>query len=131
MIYVDDAIHPWKGQLWCHLFSPDIDALHAFAGRIGLKRTWFQDPRTMPKVSWPHYDMNENRRRVALAKGAIALDRYQTSAMSKVVLNRFHGLEGTDRALDPLRVFRNSDYYAKKLPELEAWLEGERAKFAA
>src|SRR3546814_5987534 len=24
-IYVDAAIHRWRGKLWCHMFSPNID----------------------------------------------------------------------------------------------------------
>src|ERR1700746_2991202 len=25
-VWVDDAIHSWRGRLWCHMFSEDIDA---------------------------------------------------------------------------------------------------------
>lgn len=124
-IYVDSAVHRWRGQLWCHLFSPDLDALHAFAADIGLKREWFQDPRTMPKVSWPHYDTNARRRAVAVAKGAVEVGRHQTSAMSRVVLNRFHGLEGTERALDPLALHRRIN--SPSLPRIEEWLARELA----
>ena len=31
MIYVDTAIHQWKGKLWCHLVADDIEELHDFA----------------------------------------------------------------------------------------------------
>lgn len=122
-IYVDSAIHPWKGQLWCHLFSPDIDALHLFAKAIGMRREWFQDPKTM-NVSWPHYDINSSRRSVAVQMGAVELGKNQTSAMSKIVINRYMGLEGTDREIDPLSLHKriNSPLLAK----LSAWIDQER-----
>ncbi|MDE4914363.1 DUF4031 domain-containing protein [Methylobacterium sp. 092160098-2] len=74
-VYVDEAIHPWRGRLWAHLFSTDLDELHAFAGRLGLHRGWFQSP---PKASWPHYDVIEGRRFQALRLGAVAADRCTT-----------------------------------------------------
>ncbi len=51
----------------CHLtVHGSIDALHAFAKRIGMKRIWFQDhPRH------PHYDLTAKRRAVALEYGAL------------------------------------------------------------
>jgi Protein of unknown function (DUF4031) len=52
----------------CHLTvtGGDIDALHAFAHRLGMKRSWFQDhPRA------PHYDLTPTRRRNAIEYGAV------------------------------------------------------------
>lgn len=40
-----------------HLASNDVEVLHAFALRMGLKRSWFQDPVRDRKVSHPHYDL--------------------------------------------------------------------------
>ena len=71
-VYVDAAIHRWRGRNWCHLFSSDIAELHAFAARIGMRRGWFQEP---PAASWPHYDVPETRRVAALAAGALEADR--------------------------------------------------------
>ncbi|QAY80498.1 DUF4031 domain-containing protein (plasmid) [Sphingosinicella sp. BN140058] len=127
-VYVDAAVHPWRGRLWCHLFSPDIEALHAFAQRIGMRREWFQDPRSSLKISWPHYDISADRRVAALALGAVELGRHQTVAMSRIVMNRFHGLEGTERELDPLAVHRRIG--SAKLPLLEKWLAAELLRFA-
>jgi hypothetical protein len=42
-----------------------LAALHAFALRIGLRRSWFQDKNV------PHYDVTESMRRRALVAGAI------------------------------------------------------------
>jgi len=74
-VYVDDAVHPWRGRLWAHLFSSDLDELHAFAARLGLSRSWFQRP---PKASWPHYDVTDAKRAEAIGRGALPADRCTT-----------------------------------------------------
>lgn len=83
----------------CHMVSPDLDALHAMADRIRVQRKWFQNPRTMPKVSAPHYDICQSKRALALTCGAVEVDRYQFVAMAAVVRNCFFG----DGADDPFR----------------------------
>ena len=65
MVYVDEALWPWRGKLWCHLFADSEEELHKFAMNLGLKREWFQDKRC------PHYDLTENKRQQALKIGAI------------------------------------------------------------
>lgn len=74
-VYVDplmnhggSATFRWKRS--CHLFADSLDELHAFAKSIGMKKEWFQPNKTVD-----HYDLNENRHRIALLKGAIQLDR--------------------------------------------------------
>lgn len=71
-VYVDAAIHEWRGRRWCHLFSADLDELHGFARRLGLLRGWFQEP---PKASWPHYDVTSTKRDAAILLGAVDADR--------------------------------------------------------
>lgn len=115
---MDSAIHRWRGQLWCHVFSPDLDALHSLMATIGSKREWFQDPSTMAKVSWPHYDANEKRRAAAIAAGAIVVGRHQTVVMSRVVRNVWNG-ERTDA------LSRHRSMASSKLPQLEGWLRRE------
>lgn len=83
MIYVDAAIHPWRNKLWCHLFSEDIDALHAFAARLGMRREWFQQP---PKASWFHYDITAAKRVVALRLGAKEASHVETLVIAKRVM---------------------------------------------
>lgn len=121
-VYVDAAVHRWRGKLWCHMFTPDLTLLHDFALQIGMKREWFQDPRTT-NASWPHFDVPAWRRDVAIRLGAIALDRHQTVAMSRVVINCFEGNHGTERAVDPLATHRRLN--SARLPELEHWLDAE------
>lgn len=116
-IYVDAAIYRWRGQVWCHVFSPDIPALHRFMQQLGARREWFQDPDTM-RVSWPHYDAPEKRRAAALEAGAIALDRHQTVVMSKLIIGQWFG-----KPCDPLAGHRARQ--SPMLPRLEAWLAEE------
>lgn len=60
---------PWRES--AHLFCEpgNLDALHAFAAGIGLKREWFQDHGRLP-----HYDLNAGRRRAAVTSGAVECD---------------------------------------------------------
>lgn len=69
MVYVDEAVWEWRGQLWCHLLADSIDELHEFAGRLGLRRTWFQG-----SSRFPHYDLTANKRLQAIRLGAQAVD---------------------------------------------------------
>lgn len=70
-VYVDLAIHPWRGKMWCHLMADSLTELHEFAAKLGLKREWFQPP---PKASSPHYDVTESKRVQAVKLGAIELE---------------------------------------------------------
>lgn len=55
------------GIYWAHLWCDDgqLDDLHAFARKIGLKREWFQD-----RHDFPHYDVVAAKRRLAVLNGA-------------------------------------------------------------
>lgn len=62
----------------CHMFtdSLDIEDLHLFAERIGMKRRWFQDHHVAP-----HYDLTKSRRDHALLLGAVSVDRRTASGI--------------------------------------------------
>ena len=77
-VYVDDEQIEWRGQLWCHLVADSSDELHAFAKKLGLRKSWFQT-----KSVYPHYDVNMNMRSKALLLGAIAGDRAIIIASAK------------------------------------------------
>lgn len=67
-IYVDE-LHDFGGDgVWCHLMtdSDDLEELHGFAQRIGLKREWFQD-----HSRHPHYDLAPSKRALAVKRGAV------------------------------------------------------------
>jgi hypothetical protein len=72
-VYVDDVRHRFGRMVMCHLWADSVDELHAFAARLGLKRTWFQCP---PKASWEHYDISLGIKAKALALGAVLTDKY-------------------------------------------------------
>jgi hypothetical protein len=67
-VYVDPARWPWKGKRWGHLLADDVDELHAFARRLGLKTAWFQTK------GGAHYDITEHKREQAIAMGAVVID---------------------------------------------------------
>jgi len=51
---------------WSHLTADTQAELHAFAQRLGLRRSWFQNP---GGGRW-HYDVTESKRAQAIALGA-------------------------------------------------------------
>lgn len=69
-VYVD-RLRDWGWRLGpsCHLIADTNEELHAFAARLGLRRTWFQ-----PAASGPHYDLTAGRRALALRLGAVELE---------------------------------------------------------
>ncbi len=99
------------------MFSPDLVELHAMAKDIGIEQRWFQDPLTMP-VSWPHYDIDEGRRALAIGLGAIVCDRYQTVAMAAIIQGRPDKLRRIHNLADPNRAFAPAAH-------VPAWLAGQ------
>lgn len=62
----------------CHMFAaPEHrEGLHAFAARIGLRRSWFQE-----HPLCPHYDLTASRRVEAVRLGAVELTRSEAVAL--------------------------------------------------
>ncbi len=55
------------GDHWAHLATDgNVQELHDFAERLGLKREWFQD-----RPGLPHYDVTPNKQAAAIKAGAI------------------------------------------------------------
>ena len=72
MIYVD-YYHPilnvpkkWEGG--GHLFGTDLEELHEFAKKLGLRREWYQGKQ------FPHYDLVRTKRAQAILLGAIDVE---------------------------------------------------------
>lgn len=63
----------WRWPEACHLYADTVAELHAFAVRIGLNRSWFQD-----RADFPHYDLTGRIREVAVRGGAIERTSRQT-----------------------------------------------------
>jgi hypothetical protein len=77
-VYVDEPIYEWRGFRWCHLTADSAEELHAFAARLGLKRYRFQ---TKPGRPWvDHYDITEDKRRDAVALGAVEITMRELGA---------------------------------------------------
>ena len=100
-VYVDPAIHSWRGKKWCHLTADTEEELHQFAVRIGLKRAWFQ-----AKASMPHYDITENKRAQAIRLGALDIDIHESAHRSQAYrLNK----KLQERQLDSLVAWNQSE----------------------
>jgi hypothetical protein len=72
-VYVDDwrqwaRVGPIEAR-WSHLTADTDEELHELAGRIGLRREWFQDRHS--DETRHHYDVTDERRAEAIAAGAI------------------------------------------------------------
>lgn len=72
-VYVDKAIHPYRGMIMCHMLADTPGELHAMADAIGINRKWFQRD-----ASTPHYDISTQKRNLAITLGAITVDRRET-----------------------------------------------------
>lgn len=62
---------------WCHLTADTREELHAFAARLGLRRSWFQNA---GNYRW-HYDVVPTKRAQALRLGAVEIDRHGLAAL--------------------------------------------------
>ena len=69
VIYVDELEFQKEGgrKKYCHMFAPDLDALHAFAEVIGRKRCWYHKMRVRELC---HYDLDQKFRDLAIQNGA-------------------------------------------------------------
>lgn len=84
-VYVDDfrtsaQVGRGRPSVWSHMTADSREELHEFAAKLGLRRSWFQDPcvngKYKPKPgsrhaeNW-HYDVTETVRQKAIAAGAV------------------------------------------------------------
>ena len=80
-VYVDDAVHLWRGQRWAHLMADTLAELHAMAEALGIPRRAFQD-----KTSGAHYDVTAALREAAIEQGALAISRHRDRALLRSVI---------------------------------------------
>jgi hypothetical protein len=74
-VYVDSAFAVGDWGRWTgggHLQADTPEELHDFAGRLGLRREWFQAKPGRPEND--HYDLTQRGRERALELGAIDED---------------------------------------------------------
>lgn len=80
MIYVDDMFKTpmgnFRGMRMSHMIADDIEELHAFAKRIGMRRSWFQQ-----SPSGDHYDVSLGLRKKAVALGAHEITMRECAAI--------------------------------------------------
>jgi hypothetical protein len=96
-VYVDDMrMYARVGRIsshWSHLVADTRDELHEFAARLGLKRSWFQEPKGIGTISasarsaqnW-HYDVTDSKRELAITLGATAVTTYE---LVKIIDTRY------------------------------------------
>jgi len=88
------ARHFGRGKESCHLIAAgELEELHAFAKKLGLRREWFQG-----RASWPHYDLTPSKRAKAVALGAIEVSAIEEAGARMAVKRR---LVEQARAKDP------------------------------
>ncbi len=80
-VYIDDAVHPWRGERWAHLMADTLAELHALAAQLGLPRRAFQN-----KASGAHYDVPLSLREQAIALGARPISRHTDRLLLKAVI---------------------------------------------
>ncbi|MBN6103730.1 DUF4031 domain-containing protein [Xanthomonas sp. CFBP 8703] len=82
-VYIDDAVHPWRGQRWGHLLADTLDELHAMAAQLGIPRRAFQN-----KLSGAHYDVPAALRDEAIRLGAVPVSRHTDRALMKALIRQ-------------------------------------------
>ena len=60
------------------------EELHAFAAKIGMKRSWFQEKTSITGRDLSHYDLVPNRRAKAIRMGAIEINSVFDVVMKRV-----------------------------------------------
>lgn len=79
-VYVDAPVNPLGRMMMCHMMADTPAELSAMALALGLDLRWFQ-----AHSSAPHFDIAKSKRALAVAAGAIELDRREFVRMMKRV----------------------------------------------
>ena len=80
-VYIDDAVHPWRGERWAHLMADTLPELHALAQQLGIPRRAFQN-----RPSGVHYDVPAALHAQAVLLGAQAISRHTDRALVRLVI---------------------------------------------
>lgn len=76
-VYVDDMRASYGRMKMCHMLADSVAELLDMADKIGVDRKWFQ------ALSHPHFDIALSKRALAVAHGAIEVDRQGIVAAMK------------------------------------------------
>lgn len=82
-VYVDDMREPYGHMIMCHMLADTDDELHAMADQIGVARRWHQKAGTHHS----HYDIALSKRALAVAAGALEIDRQAVGRILKAKRN--------------------------------------------
>lgn len=86
-VYVDQSQYKYGRMVMCHMVADSIDELHLMADKIGIKRKWFQDHKTLP-----HYDICMAKRKLAIQFGAKEISNADLKKLIKIRRERkYHG----------------------------------------
>lgn len=84
-VYVDGEFNHFGRMRMCHLVADTEAELHAMAGKLGLKRRWYQG-----NASTPHYDVAKGKRVLAVSLGVIEITRQQMYKIIKKIRTERH-----------------------------------------
>jgi hypothetical protein len=87
-VYVDNMQAAYGRMKMCHMLADSMAELLEMADKIGVDRKWFQ------ALSHPHFDIALSKRALAVANGAIEVDRRNLV----IVKNRYRDKFMTDAA---------------------------------
>lgn len=79
-VYVDRSRYPYGRRLMCHMLADTETELHEMARKIGKPRSRYQR-----RASTPHYDVDVEERRLAVANGAIEIGRMKTVELIRFI----------------------------------------------
>ena len=79
--------------MMCHMTADTLSELHDMAGRLAMRREWFQIP---PKASFPHYDIPAPRRALAIDFGAVEVTARTSLYFAARLGVEWAGLQGDE-----------------------------------
>jgi hypothetical protein len=86
-VYVDDMRASFGRMVMCHMVADTTDELLAMADRIGVDRKWIQHRGRHSE----HFDIAMSKRRLAVAAGAIEVNRRRMGEILKAKRERADG----------------------------------------
>lgn len=82
-VYIDDAVHRWRGLRWAHLLADSVPELHAMAAQLGIPRRAWQN-----RPSGVHYDVPAHLRDRAIALGTVPVSRHTDRALLRQLISK-------------------------------------------
>jgi hypothetical protein len=77
--YVDNSSNPYGRMKMCHMVADTSKELNAMATKIGVPLKWLQN------TKYPHFDICQSKRALAVKFGAIEVSKYRLIEISKTI----------------------------------------------